>query len=71
MLDLEKLGKPTFRQFNSVQEEKEFEFAEAAWWIGIRMGIEEIHKFVWCQNKAETNFSIINADKYNSSRKRP
>ena len=69
MIDLESLGKPNGPKYNSKQEEAEANFKGSKHWLGVKMTSNDIRKFVWCDSKHESDYTLINVDIYDENRK--
>ena len=68
LIDLDAITKGKGRTFNSKDEELDFEFAKAAWWVGIVMTIEDFKKFIWSgQREEEIIVTMLNAEKHDKN----
>merc|ERR1711954_421401 len=70
LIDLEKLGAPSGKTFESKDEEIKFEFIEANKWIGIVMVIDDIKKFIWTYKKEQSENAMLFADIYDRDRRK-
>ena len=70
LLNLDNLGKKPGKAHSIVKEELEEEFEEAGNWVGIRLTIEELQKYIWCKfRKQETDQTLLFAHRYDKDRR--
>merc|ERR1711954_377634 len=71
LINLDAITKPSQTTYNSREEELDKSFEDANHWTGVIMTIEEFRSFVWSpQREEESETSIINADKFDKSRRK-
>ena len=63
-ISLKKIGS----QYPNLKEEIQKEFLKTQEQLGIKMSLTDFLKCVWCDNKKETEHTILYADKYEKNR---
>ena len=61
--------KKTTKAYATYTEEVEDKFEDALSWLGIHMDIQDIRRCVYCDDKRESDQTLINADRFDKARR--